>query len=124
MNSPKLIRLRTGAATTTATGQQDRWQNGMLAFSCTATCFLAVKAVLPILTGGLIDGALLFLIAVASASLMAVAAYKVVRAGEALGGGGGGGAGAVAAAGLGRASMEQGFLALARGEGATSGFSA
>lgn len=119
MNSPKLIRLRTGAATTTATGQQDRWQNGMLAFSCTATCFLAVKAVLPILTGGLIDGALLFLIAAASASLMAVAAYTVVRAGEALGG-----AGAVAAAGLGRASMEQGFLAPARGEGATSGFSA
>ena len=78
MNSPKLVRLRQGNE-----GRQSVGYNGMLIFSCVATCFLACTAVLPILTFGKLSGMLLYAVSGVAAAVMLMFSARVVQGAEA-----------------------------------------
>jgi len=79
MNSPRLAELRRARAGKTS-GRQTRRLNILLVFTCTATCFLAFTAVVPIVTADGVTGTPLYVISFLAAMVMLACSIRVVRA--------------------------------------------
>jgi len=79
MNSPRLAELRRARAGKTS-GRQTRRLNILLVFTCTATCFLAFTAVVPIVTADACTGTPLYVVSFLAAMVMLACATRVVRA--------------------------------------------
>ena len=62
------------------TGRQTRRLNILLVFTCTATCFLAFTAVVPIVTSDACTGTPLYVVSFLAAMVMLACAIRVVRA--------------------------------------------
>eukprot|EP00656_Telonema_subtile_P044836 TRINITY_DN5109_c0_g1_i2.p1 TRINITY_DN5109_c0_g1~~TRINITY_DN5109_c0_g1_i2.p1 ORF type:complete len:593 (+),score=110.96 TRINITY_DN5109_c0_g1_i2:170-1948(+) len=78
MNSPKLSHMRQARAASSQ-GRQSKSLNILMAGTCTASCFLAFNAVVPIITGGNLEGPALYVVAFGAAGVMAAASVRVVR---------------------------------------------